>query len=83
MISSLFIAIIIIVVDMTLMISYEFVTGLSFKIRGLEVPWVYKNYEDHEYRSISAFSGTYFLAWLILAIIKFIVIQFVILEVIS
>jgi len=76
----LLLALIIILVDMSLMILYEFTTGLIFKFRGLKVPWVYRKFEDHEYRSISAFSSTYFLAWLGLALIKFIAIELLIMH---
>jgi len=83
MITSILIAAVIIITDTALMISYEFVTGLTFKVREKEVPWVYKNFEQNKFRSISAFTPVYFLAWLILAIIKFIVIEFFILGEVS
>jgi len=58
------------------MIAYEFIVGFFTKfVLKKEAAWIYMRFKDHKYRSISAFSPQYFLAWFILGLIHTFLIQ--------
>jgi hypothetical protein len=65
-----------VLISMSMMIAYEFLVGyFYYKRRGITVPWYYKRFKEHKYRSVSAFTPHYFFAWIIVGSINFMIMQ--------